>query len=206
MAQDFPENLTVITLPKNTPFYQQIDEYLHLDKSKEFLSLLLEQIKGGEECGFYFPKSLDRKELLQFVEKLLPYIHKAFFEKKAELNRKERLDFVEITWQFLIIKLVEMVAPAYMSFTCKDAIDVGQIQTMHFYSFLKLMKEKEFSEEENDFILWMVFAPALIIRNRIVDIHRLSRALSSLSLFSSELEGKTRKKSEAVKFFKASLL
>ena len=202
MATDFPENLTVITIPKSTPFYGQLDEYTNLDKSKEFLTILLSQIKGGEECGFYFPEGVDRKELFAFAEKFIPYIHKSFFNKKAELTRKERLDFIEITWQFLIIKLTEMVSPDYMSFTCKDAIDVGQIQTMHFYSFLKLLKEDEFSEDESDFILWMVFAPALIIRNRVVDIHRLSRALSSLSVLSAQLEDQPRKKTEVTKLYK----
>lgn len=204
IAKDFPENLTVITLPKNTPFYQQIDEYFDLDASKDFLTALQEQIKGAEECGFYFPESIDRKELLVFATKAVPYIHKAFFDQAASLNRKNRLDFIEITWQFLIIKLIELIGPEYVSFTCKDAIDVGQIQTMHFYSFLKLMSNEEISEEESDFILWMVFAPALIIRNRVVDIHRLSRALSGLSVLSKELQGEDRKKTDAAKLYKSS--
>jgi len=182
-------HLVVATLPKNTPFYHQAESYSNLNDAKEFIDNLKSQILSGEECGFHFPKKILKKDLRAFLTKVLPFIHKTYFSKNGTLTRKNRLDFIEITYQFLILKLIETIEPTELSFTCKDAIDIGAMQLAGFYSYLKLMsRDPIFSDEERDFLVWLIFAPALLIRNRAVDGHRLSRTVSSLSVMSAALE------------------
>jgi len=56
----------VITLPKETEYYLQSDEYLKISGAKEFKKILLEQVKSGEGCGFFFPKEYVKEGFFSF--------------------------------------------------------------------------------------------------------------------------------------------
>jgi len=110
------------------------------------------------------------------------------------LTRKERLDFIEIFYQFFYLKIVELVNPRFLSFTCKDAIDTGEAVAVSFYVFLHLLSDpSSIKKAEKDFILWMLYAPALLTRERAIDIQRFNRAISSLSLIHVEMESDHQK-------------
>lgn len=186
---EFADTLTVVTLPKYTDFYTQSDVYLKINNANDFISLILEQIKSGEECGFFFPKAFAITKAVAFSEKALPLIHKCFFGAKNVLSRKNRLDFIEIFYYFLTLKIIEEVQPLSCSFTCKDAIDVGGAFQAGFYSFIKLMsRSPDWHMDEKDFLIWMFFAPAITIRDRAIDRERLSRTISALSTLNAELD------------------
>ncbi|MCB1108786.1 MAG: hypothetical protein KDK44_03940, partial [Chlamydiia bacterium] len=191
-AQGYAElanNLVVVTLPKYTDFYHQSDIYLQVSNADDFLSLVLEQVKSGEECGFFFPSTFPLKQAVAFTEKALPIIHKLFFASKNTLTRKNRLDFLEIFYHLLTLKIIEEIQPHSLSFTCKDAVDVGAATSAGFYAFLKLMSRSyDWQEDEKDFLVWMLFGPALSVRERTIDLQRLSRTVSALSSISAELE------------------
>ena len=188
-SAEFSANLVVATLPKYTDFYHQTDVYLQVNQAQDFLDSVLEQVKGGEACGFFFPSSFNETEAVKFTQKTLPLIHKTFFAEKNVLSRKNRLDFIEIFYHFLTLKMIEMVQPHSLSFTCKDAVDVGAAASAGFYAFLKLMSRSyDWQEDERDFLIWMLFAPALAVRERPIDLQRLSRTVSSLSCINAELE------------------
>ncbi len=191
-AQGFAElsnNLVVMTLPKHTDFYHQSDMYLQTNSADDFISLILEQVKSGEECGFFFPKAFPLTKVVAFTNKALPLIHKLFFGTKNVLSRKNRLDFLEIFYNFLTLKIIEEIQPHSLSFTCKDAVDIGAAASAGFYAFLKLMSRSyDWREDEKDFLIWMLFGPALSVRERTIDLHRLSRTVSALSCVSAELE------------------
>lgn len=186
---EFANNLVVVTLPKYTDFYFQSDAYLKVNAAEDFLSLVLEQVKSGEECGFYFPETFSLKKAVKFTKEALPVIHKTFFASKNVLSRKNRLDFIEIFYYFLTLKIIEEVQPHSLSFTCKDAVDVGASTLSGFYAFLKLMSRSyDWQADEKDFLIWMLFAPALSMRERVIDLQRLSRTVSALSCVSAEME------------------
>jgi len=188
-SAEFSPNLVVATLPKYTDFYFQSDVYLQLNKAEDFLDSIIEQVKGGESCGFFFPKSFNQTQADSFTSKAVPLIHQTFFGGKNALSRKNRLDFIEIFYHFLTLKMIESVQPHSLSFTCKDAVDVGAAASAGFYAFLKLMSRSyDWQEDERDFLVWMLFAPALTVRERPIDLQRLSRTVSSLSCINAELE------------------
>ena len=54
-AKVYNEQLEVVTLPKNTAFYHQIEPYHKDNQAKNFINHLKEQITG-ESTGFYFSK------------------------------------------------------------------------------------------------------------------------------------------------------
>lgn len=174
---EFAGNLAVITLPKDTDFYHQINEYLKLD-ADDFIKVFIAQLQTPEECGYYFPPVVKQEEILQFARMALPEIHDKFFQKKKALTRRNREDFIEIFYQMLIFKCIEIIEPTSLSFTCKDAIDTGAAAQGIFYAFLQLQKGDFSNREPQDFLRWLLYAPALFIRERAIDPERLNRAIS----------------------------
>ena len=186
---EFTKSLVVVTLPKNTDFYLQTSDYLKENNAKSFMKQLKDQVESGEACGFYFPPSIVKKEIRSFVTKIVSLIHKTFFSEKNVLSRRNRLDFIEIFYFFLTLKLLDILRPDSFSFTCKDALDIGGSMNGGFYAFIKLLGNQFIWEEkEKDFLLWMFFGPPLLIRERAVDLQRLHRTISALSVLSAELE------------------
>lgn len=179
---EFANQLTLATLPKKSDFYFQSESYLNVKVAKDFLKILEEQVSSGEACGFFFSKNLSKKDLDSFVKKILPIIHTHFFQKKAKLDRKQRLDFIEIFYHFFILKILEMVRPDTFTFSCKDAVDVGAVTSASFFAFVKLLgKDSKWSLEQQDQLYWILLGPALIVRERLVDYQRFSRMASFLS-------------------------
>ena len=193
------ESLDVYTIPKNTSFYLQSDEYLKLSEAADFTLLLLEQIKGEEDCGFYFPRRFDRNELHEFMEKAVALTHKFFFGSKKTLSRKNRLDFIEIVYHLLFLKIMQLSNPDYLAFSGKDGIDQASISTASFYAFTRLISGVgSWKIEEGEFISAMIFLPALFTRERAIDFAPLSRIVSMLSVVTAEMEISGKKVTEEV--------
>lgn len=177
---EFSNSLTVITIPKNTDFYTQNSEYLNVNTADEFMTAILQQLEMPEECGFYFPPSFKLNELVRFAESILPLIHRHFFQKKNVLTRRNREDFIEIFYQFVILKLIDQLQPDSISFTCKDAIDTGAAESACFFAFLKMFSSGFDEKIDLDYFRWLMYAPSLFVRERATDPERLTRALTAL--------------------------
>jgi hypothetical protein len=186
---EFTDILMVVTLPKNADFYMQSGSYFDQNDAKEFKREFKEQIISAEQCGFYFPPEIDQKMLLKFTDSALETIHKVFFGNKEVLVHKNRLDFIEIFYLMFILKLIENFKPDTMSFTCKDAIDTGAAASAEIFAFLRMMNDTSpWSKEERDFLLWMLYSSALCLRERAIDVQRLHRMTSALSIVNAALE------------------
>lgn len=185
---EFSNQFVLVTLPKKNDFYFQAEEYLKVDRTEDFLKLLEDQFKSGHECGYFFSKQIDESKLITYVKKIIPFIHVHFFKGKVKLPRKERLDFIEIFYLFLELKILEMVQPDTFTFSCKDGIDVGATSSASFFAFIKLLgKHEKWTQEEQDHLLWVLCGPALTVRERLVDYQRFSRMASALSILSMYL-------------------
>ncbi|MGC1878434.1 MAG: hypothetical protein WA678_03550 [Rhabdochlamydiaceae bacterium] len=191
--REFTNTLMTITLPKNADFYMQSGSYLEQNDASSFKREFKEQIVGGEQCGFYFPPEIDQKMLLKFTDAALEMIHKVFFGGKEILIHKNRLDFIEIFYLLFILKLIEFFKPDTLSFTCKDAVDTGAAASSEMFAFLRMMNDaSHWSKEEKDFLLWMLYSPALVIRERAIDVDRFNRMISALIIVNAELEAHYR--------------
>lgn len=184
---EFNSQLFVLTLPKDTDFYYQNNEYLNLNKSDDFIKEFKLQLKTPEEYGYYFPSSFKLSRLNSFAEKIFPAILVHFFHGKNTLTRRNREDFIEIFYQFLILEIIQTLEPDSVSFTCKDAVDTGSAQGALFYGFLKVFDGSFSKKEDRDFFLWLLYTPALFIRERAIDSERLTRVLSVLERVDSSV-------------------
>ncbi len=189
---EFNPALVVVTIAKNTDFYSQANEYAELEKEGLFCATFLKQLEQAEGCGFYFPGSSKAAELTAFAGTLMPLIHRHFFGKKNTLDRREREDFIEIFYQFLTLKLIDQYNPTSVSFTCKDALDTGASASAMFYAFIQLLKGEFEDKKTVDYFRWLLYAPSLFVRERVLDSERLMRALTALERLSDGVE-KNRK-------------
>lgn len=185
---EFSKNLTVITFNKSSDFYLQKGDYQNLNEAELFLSTFYQQIESREACGFHFPALPEAGEINAFTKEALEMIHEQFFSGRKTLLRKERLDFIEIFTQLFFMKMILLVKPDSISFTCKDAIDLGEAQAATFFAFLQRMGSSEaISAEEKDFLLWLLYAPALTLRERLIDPFRFARLVSTMNHIDGEL-------------------
>ena len=186
---DFSQQLFVITFPVKTDFSNQFGVYEGITNADEFARLTLEQIEDGNECGFFFSAEYFKKILVEFSKKILPIIHLHFFDKKEKLSRLERLNFLEVYNLFFFLKILDLVKPDYFSFTCKDAVDFGAAISAGFYSLIKMLsKESKWGQKEYEDLLWLFFAPALIVRERLIDFSELNQTIRALSLLNEVFE------------------
>lgn len=190
---EFGKLFTLVTLNKDTEFYSQSGNYFELNHAQDFLEQFEAQLKDAETCGFFFSSKLQNKDFYEFIERALKFTHKYFFAEKNVLTRKARLDFIEIFYNLLLLKIIEIIDPAFISFTCKDGIDAGAAASASFYAFINLIDKKELTKEDKDILHYLFFAPALMVRNRIIDSQRFNRTISSLAHFDFELSNNRSK-------------
>jgi hypothetical protein len=179
----------VITLPTDTEFYTQSGIYEGLDDAASFKQQLLEQFTSGEACGYFIPFSMIDAKLTAFVEKSIGAIHSLFFADKLRCTRKNRLDFIVIFYLFLTLFFVIKIHPTYLSFTCKDGIDNGAVMSGMFFTLIKLFGAGvTWSKEEKMMLIDLLYTPAFMLRERIVDKARLDRCISAMSLVQAEID------------------
>ncbi|MDE3056279.1 MAG: hypothetical protein KGI80_06310 [Verrucomicrobiota bacterium] len=180
MRAEYSKQFTVVTLSKETDFYHQNNEYLNLHRAEDFLASFRAQLQTPEECGFYFPHSLNNEQFSHFVENAITLIHKHFFQNETTLSRRAREDFIEIFYQFLLLRIVALTSPTSLSFSSKDGLDTGSASAATFYAFLKLLHENFSEREERDFLSWLFYSQTLLVRERAVHSGPLNRSLSAL--------------------------
>ena len=181
--------LTVVTLTKTTDFYNQVNEYLHIDTADDFKKIFLKQLEGEHGCGYYYPKKLHRKNFFSYCKQLLDEIHAVYFSNKKSLSRKNRMDFIEIAYHLLYLFFINEEKPDYIAFSAKDGVDISAIELSSMFAFLKTISgELEWKAEEQDFIIEMIYSSALLVRERVPFITPLKRTVDMLGVVISEVE------------------
>lgn len=176
---DFAQQLTVVTLPKDTEFYHQETPYHQENHTKIFLELFKEQLED-ENCGFHFPEQLKEQLFPEFADGVLHAIHAVFFGNKNVLSLEHRKNFIEIFYLFMQLKIVEIVEPSSLSMTCKDGVDTGSAAIGQLYAFLKLLHQPHMSKGDLDQLNLILFGPALMVRERVMLSDRFHRMLSMI--------------------------
>lgn len=181
----FNEVMTLISLPKEGSFYLQADDYYPDVEADVFIQQFIDQLDIQESSSFYFPVSLSQ-DMKTYAKKLSSEIHKIFFDKKAHLTRKNRLDFIEIAYLFLTLKAIFLVSPDIVCFCGKDGLDSVSTATASLYVFLHLLQGDFGSEDHYKTLQYFLYGDPLLIRERPLDSHRLHRLVSALSIIHAQ--------------------
>lgn len=176
---EFNSSLAVVTLATDTDFYHQLAPYHQDNHADIFMAQFKEHILG-ENTGFYFPASIMRDELSTFVDCAFEAIHRIFFSSKNVLVRESRMDFIEIFYLFLQLKVIDWLKPDSFSFSCKDAIDVGESYSAELYAFMKMVNNIAWNENDWEYFNFILYGPALMIRERIMLPDKFNRMVSAI--------------------------
>lgn len=202
---EFQAVLSLLTLPVSTTFYMQSEDYLKLHDKKQFKKVFLDQLMSGIDCGYYYPKELHLNR--EIYEKIIHEVELIAFKEKKELTRKNRLDWIEMVYLFLILKSMELIKPQHIVFISKDGVDVGAVTMAAMYALIKMLDpQSNWKEGEKELFVSMHFLPALMERERIVDLHRLNRTISAISVLASSIELKGGKFEGIEKVFSPTFL
>lgn len=196
--------LTVVTLATDTDFYHQLSPYHEVNHADQFMEQFKELLLD-DHAGYFFPVSIEKTELAAFIEQCFEIIHRVFFSSKNVLSREKRLDFIEIFYILLQLKLVEWIKPDSVSLTCKDSIDTGEAYSAELFTFLKLMQGVEWSDADWEHVNNMLYAPALLIRERVILPERFNRMTGALKIIEAakdELGAKNFAKLVEIEFAK----
>ena len=184
---DFLGKIFVVTLDKQSEFYTQSGIFLNLNLAKHFKEEFKKELSTN---GFTLIVS---KSFSKFIDNSIDFVHKVFFNNSENLSRNNRLDFIEIFYNFLILKIMEILKPDFMSFTDKDAIDYASASMSSFFVFLKLLLGDKFDKKDEDYLRLLLYYPAFLIRERSINSKQLNRVASSLSHFEIEMLAKKDK-------------
>ncbi len=171
---EFAQVLTVVTLAKDTDFYNQMGPYHDLNEAREFIHHFREHL-DDEITGYAFPIGLKKALFPHFIDSLLATIHQTFFDNKMTFSLRDRLDFIELTYQFVILKLIEIVNPTHLSLISKDSLDIGGTTAAGLIAILSCPKGKIWKKVEIEKFYTLLFGPTLLNRERAVHPERFER-------------------------------
>lgn len=174
------DSLTVVSLARDTDFYHQLPPYDHDNKAEVFIKHFKEHF-GDETSGYYVPYELKENISNGFINGLIHAIHKLFFGHKNMLLREHRLNFIELFDVLLILKLIEITNPDYMTLLCKDGVDASIVENALLVCFLKLINDPQgLDEADYKRLNLMIHAPALLVRERVILQERFGRFVNVL--------------------------
>lgn len=184
---EFAKSLYVVTQTKDSDFYNQAGPYLDLTQVDIFIEHLLEH-SASENSGYYYPQKVQQALFGKFAATLAKKIHELFFASKNVLSRNSRMDFIELFYLFMQLKMIEILSPTSVSFTCKDAIDIGMPASCELFYLLKLINDRPLSKEEEEYMKVLLFGVPLITRGRNLFSDRFTRMNSAIKVVEAAIE------------------
>jgi len=176
----FAKHLNCLTLACDTEFFHQLKPYHEDSDASVFIEHFLEHIRD-ESAGFMIPSLFNKHIFPDLAVDMMHAVHRIFFSNKKKLLRDERLDFILIYYYFLVLKFIDIAAPDSFSFTCKDGVDVSGSMNLLFAGVNKLMNHDSFSSGDQEVINYLLYAPAITVRERLMIDERFKRTLSALN-------------------------
>lgn len=175
---EFAPNLTVVTLAKDTDFYNQTGVYRELEEADDFIAQLADHL-GDVNTGYYFPAPVSKELFPKFIDTLLPQIHETFFDGRKKLSYLERLDFIQLAYHLVELKLIDLIKPDYLALTSKDALDIGATSTVGFLALLSVGSGKKLEHKK---IQTSLFGSTLMQRERVIHPERFDRLCALIRL------------------------
>lgn len=166
--ESYSKHIEVVTLTKDSEFYYQLPPYQDDNNADSFIKSFKEHLRD-EHGGFLFSNQLKKSLFLEgFIDEMLEAVHRIFFSGKNILLEEHRKDFIEIAYLFLQLKIIDLVNPDVVGFTCKDGLDTSVEAGAEFFIFLKLLNQVRLSENDREHLDLMLYGPCLLLRERIM--------------------------------------
>jgi hypothetical protein len=191
--------IKVVTLAKETDFYNQTGIYQSLNNAQAFIDQFYDHL-SDEATGYYFSPQIKKALFPVWMNLLINQVHQTFFKGQETLSYLDRLSFIELVYHFITLKLIEMIKPANMAFCSKDGLDTSAAASVGFIALIT--QGKKWKEKEYDHINALLFGPTLMNRERVIHPELCERLVALITL----LESKKHPLKEFVKLFEPSTL
>ncbi len=182
--ETYDKHIEVVTLAKDTEFYHQLAPYQQENHADVFMQGFKEQLVD-ESCGYLFPEGIKKVLMGGFINDAMQAVHRIFFSGKNVLPRENRMDFIEIFYLFLQLKIVELAKADVVGFCCKDGLDISLSTSAQLFVFLKFLNQERLSEMDREQLDLMIYGPCLLFRERAIMPERFNRMLSAIKAIES---------------------
>ncbi len=165
---DLEEALQVVSFALDNDFYQQSNLHAHSHHASAFKKEFKHRLLSSKD-GYFFPQTIVRSELEEFIDNTFDVLHRLFFHHKNVLSKDNRIVFIDLFHLFLELKCIEWLQPDSLSFSCKDGIDAGEVNSVALFVLLNLLNNQSINSHELEYITAMLYGPSLLIRARCVE-------------------------------------
>lgn len=175
----YDQRLTTLTLAVDTDFYHQRAPYHSMHQVETFLQQFQEQLEGvGSGC--FFPPKIGYSITPEWTQQLFHTIHQVFFSGRNVLSPKERTNFIELAYVFIILKAIDTCEPESFSLVCKDGVDAGSAFNTLLFAMLKVCNQDSESTADYEAMEFILYAAPLLVRERVMVGDRFHRTLDAI--------------------------
>lgn len=170
--------LHVATLDKNSAFYWQNEqpETMAVDL---FKSQYLEHLTANNG-NYYWPAKVkgDHSAWRLEIKSYLDKVQEAYYADRAQLDRSERQDFIELSYLVIMEGLTDKLQPSSLNMTCNHGIDRAPSLIA-----LWLLYNKQISDRQ---IAALLLAPPLLVHNRTAHASRIARFVTAAKVLAEQ--------------------
>jgi len=176
------DEIAVISLDKNSDFYRQRNAFEGRNHAATFMTAFKDHLLGVTPDGrkrFYWPKELDRDQLIEFIDEMIPRVHEQYFGKKDSLTVVERQDFIEQSYFRLIDYVMQEMEPDSANISCKICCDRGGAALASYLQWRQLQPGTSLVSDRKLYTT-LYFGSAFMVSDRTPQSERVARAVSAL--------------------------
>jgi hypothetical protein len=179
--------ISVFSLCCEGDFYRQEGAYESTSSVERFKEELIEHMTDPK-LGVVFPRFFAISKMSSELKDLVEVLHKSLYGGRNVLTQAQRLEFIDLMYILLMLRVIEETHPDSIFISCKDGLDSTLPAISSLFSFLKLFNHRPSSEEEIDWLGGMLLGLPLIERDRLLFTDRYSRMISLIRLFEKETQ------------------
>jgi len=175
------EYLFILTLPKQSDFYEQKGPYASVEDAENFFELFAEQLTT-EGTGYAIPEKMRKIFSSSWALNLLRAVWDVFLKKEKTLNVKKRMLCIDIVYLLLALKACEVFRPTAMNFQNSDGLDASLVDAVLLASLTAAINGLELASEQKSCLLGELFLPGLMLRSRGVYAYEMKRGIEVLEV------------------------
>jgi len=167
---EFVTKFHVLTLPVETDFYHQQGIYEHLEDAHAFIAQFVHQLEDNA-TGFYLPDQIRQDLTGPFIKSVLQKLHYQLFQDAKVLDRQQRLTFVSLAIDLIILQALKSSQASSLILASKDGLDLAAVQAFELCAFLHPEPDLAWIETA----MTHLYAPILLQRERALHTSCLRR-------------------------------
>jgi hypothetical protein len=153
-----------------------------------FIGNFLHVLMDCPDSGYVLPPWAKTPEMRAAVQKLLCDIWTDAFAGQACLSPEERHIFIELAYTRIIRFFIQVSGCDSFNASCKDCIDRGASTLALLMGYDMLIHGLWSDQAAQDHLMMVALVPALLVRQRPINAHRLESAMSALEWISRNEE------------------